>query len=326
MMRFTTYHCICLAHYATIWFWRNDMTQGSDISFFRSVLDNLYDGVYLVDTERRVTFWNKAAERISGYSAQEMLGHRCSDDLLMHIDCLGASLCKGLCPLAATLTDGQQREAEVFLHHKDGHRLAVYVHVAPLFDADGRIIGATEIFNDNSSARHMQFENEHLKKLALLDKLTEIGNRRFAEAQIDTNLSEASRHAWPFGLLFLDIDRFKNVNDTHGHAAGDQVLQMVAKVLAGAIRSYDMVCRWGGEEFVAIVKHVDASLLGGVAEKLRMLVENSSIDTGTQLVRVTMSIGGTIMRQGDTRDALIRRADGLMYEGKARGRNTVVLG
>jgi len=302
------------------------MMQDPDISFFKSVLDNLYDAVYLVDMERRITFWNKAAERISGYSAREMIGRRCSDDLLMHIDCLGTLLCKGLCPLAATLTDGQQRETEVFLHHKDGHRLAVYVHVAPLFDANGHIIGATEIFNDNSTTRHMQLENEHLKKLALLDELTEIGNRRYAEAQIDTNLSEASRHAWPFGLLFLDIDRFKNVNDTHGHPAGDQVLQMVAKVLASAVRSYDMVCRWGGEEFVAIVKHVDESLLGGVAEKLRMLVENSSIDTGTQFVRVTVSIGGTILRHGDTRDALIRRADGLMYEGKARGRNTVVLG
>ena len=298
----------------------------SETAFFRRVLDNLYDAVYLVDTDRRITYWNKAAERISGYSAQETIGRRCSDNLLMHIDARGISLCKEICPLAATLADGQQREAEIFLHHKDGHRVAVYVHIAPLFDDDGHIFGAAEIFNDNSSKRHMQIEIENLKKLALLDELTEIGNRRYAETQIETSLSEASRYASPIGFLFVDIDRFKAVNDMHGHEVGDQVLRMVAKALSSAVRSYDLVCRWGGEEFVAIVKHVDTDMLRSVAEKLRVLVENSVMMAGGMPIHVTVSIGGTASRHDDTRETLVRRADGLMYAGKARGRNTVVMG
>lgn len=303
-----------------------DLLRISEESFFRRVLDNLYDAVYLVDLERRITYWNKAAERISGYSAQEVLGRSCSDNLLMHIDAQGTLLCRGFCPLAATLADGQQREAEVFLHHKDGHRVAVYVHVAPLFNDSGQIIGAAEIFNDNSSKRHVELENENLKKLALLDELTEIGNRRYAEMQIETSLSEASRYGWPIGFLFVDIDRFKSINDMHGHAAGDQVIRMVARALTGTVRSYDLVCRWGGEEFVAIVKHVDTDMLRIVAEKLRVLVANSVIEAEGKHMRVTVSIGGTGSRHTDTCESLVRRADSLMYEGKARGRNIVVMG
>lgn len=293
---------------------------------FQNVLDNLFDAVYLVDTERRITYWNKAAERISGYSAHEVIGHHCFDNLLVHVDCLGTQLCKGFCPLAVTLADGQQREAEVFLHHKNGHRVPVYVHVSPLFDEEGHLIGAAEIFTDNSKKQHLLIENENLKKLALLDELTGIGNRRYAEMQIDTNLSEVHRYSGSFGFLFVDIDRFKNVNDVYGHAVGDQGLRMVAQALSGAVRSHDIVCRWGGEEFIALLKHVDADLLRTVAEKLRMLVETSSLNVGTQTVRVTVSIGGTVSHRNDTREALVQRADKLMYESKALGRNTVAIG
>ena len=302
------------------------MAKVSEISFFRNVLDNLYDAVYLVDAERRITYWNKAAERISGYSAQEAIGSHCSDGMLSHIDLCGSPLCKGLCPLAATLTDGRQREAEIFLHHKDGHRIPVYIHIAPVFDEDGQLIGAAEIFSDNTGKQRMRIEMEKLRKLALLDELTEIGNRRYAEMQIDTDIAEASRYGWPFGILFVDIDRFKIVNDTYGHVIGDRMIRMVANVLSGAVRSYDTVCRWGGDEFLALVKHVDADMLRVVAGKLRMLVENSAINAGGRPIRVTVSIGATVTSHADTRDTLIRRADKLMYEGKAQGNNTVVMG
>ena len=100
--------------------------------FYRELLDNLYEGVYYVDRQRRITFWNKAAETITGYSRREVLGHKCFQNLLKHVDDQGVSLCLSACPLAQTIQDGQPRSTSVYLHHKDGHRLPVAVRVAPL--------------------------------------------------------------------------------------------------------------------------------------------------------------------------------------------------
>jgi PAS domain-containing protein len=91
-------------------------------NFYETLLDNLYDGVYFVDRERRITFWNKAAERITGFAKREVLGKRCADNLLRHVDHRGNSLCEGACPLSHTLGDGLFRSDTVFLHHQDGHR------------------------------------------------------------------------------------------------------------------------------------------------------------------------------------------------------------
>ncbi|HEY6837725.1 MAG TPA: PAS domain S-box protein, partial [Geobacteraceae bacterium] len=119
--------------------------------FFRKLLDNLYDGVYFVDRDRLITYWNKGAERISGYTAEEVMGKSCKDSLLVHMDDKGTILCLAGCPLAATMEDRKERRAEVYLHHKDGHRVPVVVRVAPIPDRAGKIIGAVEIFSENST-------------------------------------------------------------------------------------------------------------------------------------------------------------------------------
>lgn len=115
----------------------------------RDILDQMYDGVYLVDTSRSILYWNQGAERISGFRADEVLGKRCSDNILMHVTDDGTNLCLNGCPLAATMEDGQLRESEIYLHHKEGHRVPVLVRTAPLRDAGGKTIGGAEVFSDN---------------------------------------------------------------------------------------------------------------------------------------------------------------------------------
>ncbi len=110
--------------------------------FYRDVFDRLSDGVYFVTPTRQITFWNAAAERITGYQRQEVLGSSCSDGILNHVDETGTNLCLAGCPLAATMEDGKGREASVFLHHKSGHRVPVLVRSAPIRDADSNIVGA----------------------------------------------------------------------------------------------------------------------------------------------------------------------------------------
>ena len=103
-----------------------------DPGLFRLLLDNLYEGVYFVDSERVIQFWNKGAERISGYSADEVTGRKCSDGILTHVNDDGNCLCMGACPLAATIEDGCSRDCRVYLKHKDGHRLPVEIGASPI--------------------------------------------------------------------------------------------------------------------------------------------------------------------------------------------------
>jgi len=293
---------------------------------YKHILDKLYDGVYVVDRERRIIYWNDGAERLSGYSSEDMVDSHCWDNKLLHVDGKGVNLCHGYCPLMKTIDDGQDREEEVFLHHRDGHRVPVSIRVVPLYDSGNEIIGAVEIFSDNMVDMNVMAQIEELQRLAMLDPLTELGNRRYAQQQLDAVFGMYGRQKTPFGVLFIDIDYFKQINDQHGHDAGDRILKMTAKTLSRNVRSFDVVGRWGGEEFICIIKNVDENQLGTVAEKLRMLVAESSISLGEKPLAVTISVGGAIVREDDSPTSIIDRADQQMYHAKNTGRNRVFIG
>jgi diguanylate cyclase (GGDEF)-like protein/PAS domain S-box-containing protein len=297
------------------------------ITFYRDVLDNLYDGVYFVDRERVVTYWNRGAERITGYTSAQMLGHSCSDHLLNHVSADGTPLCRERCPLAACIADGMPREAEVFLHHADGHRMPVLVRGAALRDATGEIIGAVETFTGNAAVWTAREEVRELRRRTRSDGLTGAASRGYTEGRLRGLVAEYSGSEPAAGLIFADIDDFKRFNDVYGHEVGDRVLRMVAATLAANVRSGDVVGRWGGEEFVTLVCGIGSQAeLAALAEKLRALVGASRLDLGEQCLSVTISIGATLLRADDSPEALVRRADQLMYVSKAAGRARVTVG
>ncbi len=294
-----------------------------DQKFYHNLLDSMADGVYFVDRERRVTYWNKAAERISGYLASEVIGKSCADNVLRHVDTQGTQLCLKGCPLAATMQDAQVREVDVFMHHKSGHRIPVSVRASPMYDEEGRIIGAVEIFSDNSKNIDLLQELEELRQEVLRDKLTGIGNRRYAELTLQNYEKAHQESQVPYGVLFVDIDFFKKVNDSWGHNVGDLVLRMVAQTLAKGLRPLDATCRWGGEEFLVIAPNINAVALTTMAERLRMLIANSWLDYDGATIQVTASFGGAIAITGEPSASVVGRADKQVYLSKERGRNCV---
>ena len=297
-----------------------------NIEFYKALLDNLYDGVYFLDRERAIHHWNKGAERITGYSRSEVEGSCCWDNILMHVDAEGNSLCQDSCPSRKTMEEGIPAEAEVFLHHKNGHRIPVSVKVSPIHDENGAIIGAVEIFRDNSEKLASLSLIEELEEKAFQDPLTNLPNRRYLDRFLLARLDESSRYDWKFGLIFLDIDHFKSVNDTYGHDVGDEALKVLARTLTLCSRSFDIVGRWGGEEFVIAVVNVDREKLRQIAERYRRMIESSSVTAGEINFSMTVSLGATLVCKGDTLDSLVKRADGLMYQSKQAGRNCVTLG
>ena len=293
---------------------------------FRSILDSLYEGVYCVDNERKIVFWNRGAERITGYSASEVVGSSCADNILVHVDEQGQNLCISGCPLMATIELGKSHaEDNLFLHHKNGHRVPVSVSVSSIRDSDGRVIGAIEIFRENFVTVYDKQYIEDLKRAAMLDPLTGIPNRRSLETKLRAAIEEKLRFNTSLGIFFADIDHFKKVNDTYGHEAGDQVLKMVAKTLNSSMRAYNLLGRWGGEEFIGIVTHIDSEGLRILAKKLRVLVETSFLDYNGKMINVTVTIGGTMSRGNESMQSILQRVDELLYKGKKIGRNCIVV-
>jgi len=296
-----------------------------DEVFTRTLLDNLHDGVYYVDRNRVIRYWNKAAEQITGYPASQVIGSCCADNILRHVDAAGHQLCQEGCPLALTLIDGQRRQTALYLHHKGGHRVPVLIRIAPIVQ-DGETVGAVEVFGLNSRGDDLEAELSELRKLACVDALTDIPNRRHIEQRLRSAIDELNRYGVQSGVLLFDVDHFKEVNDTFGHPVGDRVLQMVAKTMRGDVRSVDTIGRWGGDEFLCEASHTTHELLFTVAERLRLLVASSTLMVDGRSVAVTISVGATMARMGDTPQSIVSRADKLLYQAKRAGRNRLVTG
>ena len=245
--------------------------------------------------------------------------------ILNHVDENGTHLCIQGCPLHKTIEDRQNRETLVYLHHKDGHRVSVIVRTYPLYD-DNKLIGAIELFSDEKSPTELLKDMEELKVLAMTDQLTGLANRRYTESFLSGKLVELEEFKTPFGLALVDIDHFKRVNDTYGHDIGDHVICMTANSLKNAVRTTDLVGRWGGEEFLVVFSLVGIKQLEQITERMRMLVETSSMPQDGKNIQVTVSIGSVKVETPASKETIIHLADQLMYQSKQRGRNCITLG
>jgi diguanylate cyclase (GGDEF)-like protein/PAS domain S-box-containing protein len=291
-----------------------------------SVLDALGDGVYFLDTARRIQVWNQGATAITGYPSERVLGRACADALLNHVDEEGRALCGTLCPLRATMIDGRERQARVYLHHEDGRLIPVLVRARAVRDQSGAVVGAVESFRDDTDHTATTRRVAELEALAMLDPLTGVGNRRYMDAVLADRFEEHRRTGGSFAVLLLDLDHFKDVNDTFGHDTGDTVLSAVATLLGSATRRDEAVIRFGGEEFLVVTRAMTQAEGIALARRLNRLVGQIRHRAEDARFAVTVSIGVTMARSDDTAGPLLRRADQALLEAKRSGRNRVSVG
>ncbi|MCA1959599.1 MAG: sensor domain-containing diguanylate cyclase [Desulfomonile sp.] len=291
----------------------------------KMLMDNLYEGLFVVGPHGEIVYWNRTAEKITGFSPGEVVGALCEENLLMHMDPNGTTMCAGgSCPLNALRSaESDIWQGELFIRHKKGHRLPVSTKIIALRNAEGEFAGTAHLFTDNRQMREAVQGIREAQEMALHDPLTGLGNRGYGEINLERCLVEMERYGFSFGVFFMDVDHFKEINDTYGHDVGDVVLQTVGRTIANSLRASDMVFRWGGEEFLAIILQLAPDQLEVVGNKIRLLVEQSPILTEAGPCRVTISLGATLARSDDTVESLVNRADMLMYESKLHGRNQV---
>ena len=287
---------------------------------YKRVFESFHEAIYVVDRQRKILYFNPIASRISGFSQGETVGFFCYDNILNHVDETGKNLCFSGCPLTTAIKENIVTDHIVYLHHKKGYRVRVHVRAIPVIE-DGHIVGAIEVFTDETEKNLMQEEITLLKHMSLIDPLTGLYQRRFLTDRLSAHVD--ANHPTSLGVLFIDIDDFKMFNDTHGHDLGDEVLRTVSKTILNQLKQKDVVVRYGGEEIVVVLLDVDHDSLLSIAEMLRMIVEQSQLRFINHSLKVTVSIGATLLNDHETLQEAITRADQAMYRAKRNGKNQV---
>lgn len=279
--------------------------------------------MYVLAPDRRIIVWNDQAQALTGYRPEDVVGHVCSQRLLNHVDEDGLSLCGPRCPLRLTMVDGVGRQATVFVHHRDGHLVPVDVRSAVLRGPGGLVVGAVESFRDAASTVERDRRIRELEDLASHDPLTGVGNRRAMDHLLAAYLREHRTSGVAFAAMVLDLDRFKQVNDRHGHAVGDRVLRAVATTMQAGTHGH--VVRYGGEEFLVLAPAADEAQALQAADALRRLVGAVRVPARGGPVTVTASVGVALSVRGDDAERLLARADRALLSAKSAGRDRVLL-
>ena len=279
--------------------------------------DHLGDAVYVVDTDRRITYWNGAAERLTGYLSCDVVGRRCGATLLAHVAEDGTSLCGPRCPLDATIRDGQEREVNASLRSRTGGSVPVHIRASAL-RTDGVITGAVEVFRDDTAGREARRTIAQLQALVLEDPLTGVGNRRALDRAYEQQLDACAVSAETFAVVVLDLDHFKDVNDRYGHGTGDVVLCHVAQSLRQAVRPHDHVARLGGDEFAVVTGPITQVHLDRLVARLVSFI--SGVPTGSRphAIDVGVSVGVALVGAGEPAQSALARADADLYAHTAR--------
>jgi diguanylate cyclase (GGDEF)-like protein/PAS domain S-box-containing protein len=289
----------------------------------RCILDSVGDGVYMVDMDRRITYWNRAAERITGFSREEVMGKGCADALLAHVDRKGCALCQGACPLAHTLKDGQVREDMIYLHHKEGHRIPVQVSAVPVTDEAGKIIGAVETFRECSNVIALKSMLEQLKARGYTDLETGLANRRIVEGRLAERVQELQRFGWPFGILLVEADLLTEVREGFGQEGVSAAMRMIALSVQNSLRSLDTVGRWDSTSLLAVVANATSAELSVIGERVRVMVDTAYRQMEQGTLHVTVSVGAVAADASDSVQSLLQKANRCVYDSRARGRTRV---
>jgi diguanylate cyclase (GGDEF)-like protein/PAS domain S-box-containing protein len=282
-------------------------------------LNSIGDAVLSTDLSGTVTYLNPVAERMTGWARQEALGRPVAE-VFQIIDAAMREPARNPMDQAIQLDRVLGLTPNCLLIRRDGFETPIEDSASPIHDRGGQVIGAVIVFRDVSQARAMSLQAVYL---AQHDFLTDLPNRVLLNDRLTQAIALAHRHGQRLAVLFLDLDRFKHVNDSLGHAIGDTLLQSVARRLVTCVRSSDTVSRQGGDEFVVLLSEIGhADDADACAQKIGNALAPPH-DVGDHHLHVTATIGISIYPDdGPDAETLIKCADTAMYQAKDGGRNT----
>jgi diguanylate cyclase (GGDEF)-like protein/PAS domain S-box-containing protein len=300
-----------------------DIFQGATKGLCNSVLNQVQDAVVWLDKDRKIVYWNKAAEQISGIETGAAVGKSCFEEPALFVDFGGVNVCRDKCPVAMTLKDGAVRTLDVYLQHKDGFRVPASLRIIPVIKDDGEILGAVETFSGTAPKVTIPLNLSELERMGLVDSETGIPSKQYLDMTLNTRLEEFQKYGLSFGLIYVDVDNYGKILEKHGRFNAAKIVRTVARTLHKNIRFFDIVGRWSTEEFLVVLLNIDDSRMDIVANKLRLLVGESYITTETGMLNATVSMGASLVLRYDTVESLVKRGEQLMMHSKWLGKNRV---
>lgn len=306
------------------------------------IVDGLAVATFVIDAEHRITHWNRACAALTGLPASEMVGTRsqwrafyaeerpCMADLVLDgiLEDQAAQYYRAKKFHRSSVVDGGY-EAEDFFAGFGTGGCWLYFTAAPFHDADGKVIGAIETLQDITEQKraedHLRQSEERYRVLSITDGMTGLFNARHFAQRLREEMDRCQRYRHPLALMVLDVDNFKQFNDTWGHVQGDQVLITLAECISRCLRRTDQAFRYGGEEFVALLPETDLDHAEAAAERIRALFAGTEIcPPNSAPVQCTVSIGVTAFVGGESSRDFVARADGGTYRAKREGKNRVI--
>ena len=281
-------------------------------------LNSIGDAVLSTDILGNVTYLNAVAEKMTGWSRDEALGKPLTK-VFQIIDGTTREPAPNPMELAVQENRPVGLTANCIFIRRDGNESSIEDSAAPIHDRSGLVTGAVIVFHDVSMSKAMALEMSHL---AHHDILTDLPNRMLLKDRLSQAIATARRNDTQVAVMFLDLDGFKHINDSLGHAVGDKLLQSVATRLVGCVRSSDTVSRQGGDEFVVLLSEIKHAADAGITATKIITALTAPHVADQHELRVTASIGlSTYPDDGQDAESLMKNADMAMYQAKGKGRN-----
>ncbi len=287
-----------------------------DAEVYKTVLENLPVGVYVVDTNRRIVSWNAGAEHLTGYLRQEVIGRCCAEDLLMHCDLERNILCGNGCPLEGSMRDGKARETDVYLLHKEGQRIPVRVYAFPLRNQDGAITGCAECFAPRTVLPAAPLYTPPTGGMTT-DEGTDLPDRAGILGWLAAALRDFEKTGARFAVLRIAVDDLDDLLHKDGRKAVDTVLYATGQTLRANVGPADMVGKWSADSFMVVLAGCTGPALARAAETFSRLTRAEGVPWWGDRLSAAVSMGGTVVRPEDTPDSLVARATAALTAGQA---------
>jgi len=276
-------------------------------SNYQNIIENLYEGLFYVDKERRIKYWSKGAEKITGYSSSEVLDQICSEKFLCPTDADGRKYYGESNVFTITLANGTYKQFELLITHKNGSKVPVSIRIAPMYDVNDNIVGATQLFTDNKEhLEHLVNDSEEYEN-SFFDPITKLPNKVSLEMSINFKLSEFRRYNRPFGIILFEIDNYDKLSKIYGEEFDVNVLTKISKLVTIDLRPFDIAGRWSEKEFALVLINVREDSIKVIGDRLKDIIENTDLTIGKGEIDITLSIAGIVATLNDSTKLLIEK-------------------
>lgn len=290
-----------------------------DPAIYRDILNCLQIGVSVLDLQRRIVFWSDGAEQVTGYARIDVIGHSCTENILLHCNQNSCAMCTGNCPLSAALHDAKPVETMSSIHHKSGHLSPVHTWAIPLRDKHGSIIAMIQTFENEFTVNGPDPNDRSMKERGCLDSITELPNHAMMQSHLRETLATFTELHIPLGVVSLEVQELDRFRARYGQEAAASILRVLARTLRNSVWPTDFVGRWSEDRFLVILSGCDREALQTVGARMLRIAAQATIEWWGEELSATVLSGCTSAVAGDTPESLLQRTeDELMRSGAGR--------